>query len=248
LDLVAAEVAQAAQLPLRLDALGDDPQRQAVAEVDDRLHDDLVVRAVLEVLHERLVDLQPLDRQALDVGERGVAGAEVVDREGHAELVQVAQALRRGLAVLDDRVLGELDVERGRIEAALAQHALDQELDPALAELHRREVDRHLHVAQPLVAPDPVLAAGCAQHPGRQRRDEADVLGQPDELARPHQPALGMVPADQRLDPDQPVRGEVELRLVVDDELLGGERLAQLALERHGRGAPGGSSPAAKKR
>ena len=84
LHLVAAEAAQALELALGLDALGDHAQAQAVAEIDDRAHDHLVVQVVLEVLHERLVDLEPLDRQPLDVGERGVAGAEIVDRQADA--------------------------------------------------------------------------------------------------------------------------------------------------------------------
>ena len=118
LHLVAAEAAQPQQLALGLDALGDHPQAEAVAEIDDRAHDHLVVQVVLEVLDEGLVDLQPLHRQPLDVGQRRVAGAEIVDRQADAQLVEVAQALDRGLAVLDDRVLGQLQVERRRGRAS----------------------------------------------------------------------------------------------------------------------------------
>ena len=148
--------------------------------------------------------------------------------------LQVAQALDRGLAVLDHRVLGQLEVERAGRQRALGQHPLDQELDAALAELDRRQVDRHLQAGR---ARCPARARCCRQAlrstQAVKRRDQPDVLGQPDELARPDQAAIGMVPAHQRLDPDHPVGRELELRLVVDDELLAGQRLAQLALEGH---------------
>jgi hypothetical protein len=40
-----------------------------------------------ELRDERAVDLERVDGELLEVGERGVAGAEVVDRDAHAELL-----------------------------------------------------------------------------------------------------------------------------------------------------------------
>ena len=67
-----------------------------------------------------------------------------------------------------------------------------------------------------------------------QRPDQADVLGQTDELARPDHAAARMAPAQQRLDADDLAALEIALRLVVDRELVGREGLAQLALEQTG--------------
>src|SRR5689334_13081119 len=55
LHLVALQPAQPPQLALGLHALGDDVEAEAVAEIDDRLDDHVVVGAVLEVLDEALV-------------------------------------------------------------------------------------------------------------------------------------------------------------------------------------------------
>ncbi len=80
LVLVAAQGAQRVELRLGLHALGDhrEPSECAIAMMarDDRL----VVRVELDVAHERAVDLDRVHRQRLQVGERRVAGAEVVDR------------------------------------------------------------------------------------------------------------------------------------------------------------------------
>ena len=50
--------------------------------------------------------------------------------------------------------------------------------------------------------------------------DQPGLLGERDELVRHHQPALGVLPAQQRLDAVDPAGRERRLRLVVEDELL----------------------------
>src|SRR5688572_24658940 len=67
LDLVAALLAQVGQLLLGLHALGDDVQPQRVAHGDDGGGDRLVVRAAGEVADELLVELERVDRPALEV-------------------------------------------------------------------------------------------------------------------------------------------------------------------------------------
>jgi hypothetical protein len=57
------------------------------------------------------VHLEDLDRVALEVAERRVPGAEVVDREPDAELAQLAQAAHGLVGILDERALGQLEHE-----------------------------------------------------------------------------------------------------------------------------------------
>jgi len=71
------------------------------------------------------------------------------------------------------------------------------------------------------------LAARRAQHPGTDLADDADLLRQRNELSRRHQPQLGMPPAHQRLDPGQLAASEVELRLIVQHQLIARHRAAQ---------------------
>jgi hypothetical protein len=67
LQFVAAAFAQPVQLFFGLHAFGDDAQVQVVAQPDDRGTDRRVVGVVAQVLDEGPVDLQPVDRQALEV-------------------------------------------------------------------------------------------------------------------------------------------------------------------------------------
>ncbi len=72
-----------------------DLEMEVAGQFDDRADDDEVVVVGVEIVDERLVDLDAVERQVAHVGERRVAGAEVVDDDPRAELTQLARA-RRG--------------------------------------------------------------------------------------------------------------------------------------------------------
>ena len=108
---VAAQRGEALERQLVLDALGDHLQPEVVAEVDRRAHDDQVALVLQHRRDERAVDLELVDRQALEVGKRRVAGAEVVDREAHAELGEAPDDRQRALGVGHDHALGDLQLK-----------------------------------------------------------------------------------------------------------------------------------------
>jgi hypothetical protein len=66
---IAAERLEVAPRILGLDALGDDAQAEVVGELDGRAHDRGVGGVDGHLDHERLVDLDHVDRQALEVGQ-----------------------------------------------------------------------------------------------------------------------------------------------------------------------------------
>src|SRR6266508_3037885 len=67
LERVAAELLEAALGLLVLDALGDDLQAEGVADVDGGPDDGRVAGVLAHLLDERLVDLEDVDRQPLQV-------------------------------------------------------------------------------------------------------------------------------------------------------------------------------------
>ena len=75
------------------------------------------------------------------------------------------------------------------------------------------------------------LPAGALLHPAPDRLDQAAVLGDRDELGRVEQAALGVLPADQRLEAGDLAAAEGDDRLVGEHELVALERVAQLLLE-----------------
>jgi hypothetical protein len=103
-------------------------------------------------------------------------------------------------------------------------HPFDQAL---LFELARRYIDRDRDRRQARVLPGLVLAARRHQHPFADGDNQAAFFGQADEAQRRNDAVLGMLPADQRFDPDDQAGAQVDLGLVQQVELAFVERAAQ---------------------
>ena len=194
------------------------------------LGDRLVVAVLLQPAHEALVDLHALQRQAREIGERRVAGAEVVHGDGHAHLLQPHQRRDRALGVRDDHALGDLEVEVVGRQPGGGERLLDDRQPALVLQLLHREVDRQ---AQEHVLPVPLhdLAARVAQHARAQRLDHPRLLGDGDELGGRHHAALRIAPAQQRLDAAGPPAAKVDLRLVDEEELVVHQPPAHVGLE-----------------
>ena len=119
LRLRAAELDEDLGLPLGLHALGHDLEAEPAGEPDDAGDDGHVVAVGVELGRERAVDLHRVDGEAPEVAERRVAGPEVVDREADAELADRVERLDRGVELVEDRVLGDLDAEAARVDTLL---------------------------------------------------------------------------------------------------------------------------------
>nr|WP_228430773.1 hypothetical protein [Baekduia soli] len=232
---VAAHRAQLLQRLGALDALGHDREAQALGHLDGRGHDDGVGGVLGHPGDERAVDLDPAHGQVPQVGQRRVPGPEVVERDAHAERGDGVQDGEHPLGVLGDHALGDLDLQpRGR-DAVLGQQRRDVGGQVAVQQVARGEVDRHLKV-QPLAVPGVELGQGLVEHRQRQRRDEAGVLGDGDELVGGQQAVDGVVPAHERLDAADVAGAQLGLRLEEDLELAEVQAVAQLAGEAQARG------------
>ena len=100
--------------------------------------DDLVRAQGVGIEEERAVELEQIEWKLPQRAEGGVAGAEVVETEPHADGAQRAQQLRGRLGILDEDVLRHLEVQPFRRDAAPGdrfRHALD---DVRLQELTGR--------------------------------------------------------------------------------------------------------------
>jgi hypothetical protein len=215
----AGDFPQGDHLVVDVDPLGDDRQRQRLPDAHDRLQQIAALPAVVERRHEAPVDLEHVHGHALQVRERRVARAEVVDHDAHAERPDLLQPLAGRADIAHQRRLGDLERQHRRRDARLVRRPVDV-LGEALApELERGDVHRHADlVACGLLARR--LTTGLAEHPAPDRDDLARLLGQWYELVGGHDAALGVVPADQRLRADDRLAVEVEDRLVEQEELF----------------------------
>jgi hypothetical protein len=96
LSPVASGPPQRFQLFMGLDALTDDDQVVRVRQVDHSRNDGVVPWAYPQPAHEGPVDLEELQREALQVGQRRVARAEVVQTDVQPDLPHLFQGLPHG--------------------------------------------------------------------------------------------------------------------------------------------------------
>ena len=98
LPAVALLLLELAELLVLLDALGERLQAELLAELHERVQQRPRLGRVGDRRDERAVDLQDVDRELAQVRERRVAGAEVVDRDADAELLDRARAGARSVS------------------------------------------------------------------------------------------------------------------------------------------------------
>ncbi len=91
------------------DPVGHHGQPQSVGEVDNGGNDQGIVGVVAERGHEVLVDLDHVDRELLQVGQRRIAGAEVVQGHSYPQLAQAGERGEGGVGIAHQRCLGDLD-------------------------------------------------------------------------------------------------------------------------------------------
>src|SRR6185369_10356295 len=96
-----------------------------------------------------------------------------------------------------------------RIQAGLRKDRQHVCNEFSRAQLDRRNVDRDPYRWQACVLPAAGLAAGFSQDPLADRYDGATLVRGRYEVGRSHESALGMAPADERLDADDRARIEV---------------------------------------
>ena len=106
----------------RLDALGDDAVSEAPAHADHRAHDRRPAGGRRDLMDERLINLEDIDRKLPQIGHARVTGPEVIDRDGHAECPQRLQHFHRRRGLSHEDALGQLELEIPRVEAGVAEH------------------------------------------------------------------------------------------------------------------------------
>ena len=227
---LAVERPQRRELLERLDPLGDRAEAERVGELDDRAADRVAVAVATQIGDERGGDLDRVEREVLQRGERRRAGTEVVDDQTDTELVEASHRLLAGIAVVEQRRLGDLQPHRARREPGLADDALHLRGQRGVGELPGREVEVELE-RRARLPPATTPSGGTRARPSRCRAGtivpSSSAAGQ--ELARQQQAVLGVLPAHQRLEPRDPTGRAADDRQVVQSQLVAGDRADELA-------------------
>uniref|UniRef100_A0A1I7Y1R3 Phenol hydroxylase n=1 Tax=Steinernema glaseri TaxID=37863 RepID=A0A1I7Y1R3_9BILA len=134
------------RLVLVLDTLGDHPQLQGVGHADDVRGHAAAGRVVPQGIDERLVDLQAVHRQGLQVGQAAIAGTEVVDQHLVPHRPQGLQVVPRHHHV-DQPALGDLEGNLAGRHMVQGQQARRHPADARHHHIARRQVHRDIQLA-----------------------------------------------------------------------------------------------------
>src|SRR5689334_13976312 len=100
LEAIAVERNQTLTLQLVLDAFGDDFELHMLADRDHRFGERMIDGA-RELSDEQLVDLELVERQHAQIGQRGVARAEIVHRHTQSEAAQRVELFNRFIDIVE---------------------------------------------------------------------------------------------------------------------------------------------------
>ena len=229
----AAHHLQGIDLRRGLDAFGQHPHVEAASHRHHGLHDGAVVGVAGQALDEGAVDLDAIDRQALEVAERGEAGAEVVQREADAHLADAVQGGDGGFGVLEDVGFGDFELDPLGATVFVFEDGAQRGQKIEAAQLPAGDVDGHRRRVEAGAPPGDDLATALAQHQFADAHDQAIALGQRDEFVRRHHAELGVRPAAQGLEAGERAGGEVELGLQPGLEAGFVHRVTQRVLQPH---------------
>src|SRR5712671_5376925 len=114
LPLLAPEARQQIGCGAVLDAFGDDRQAQHLTQAYRGADNRRIVRVGFQLMHEIPVDLQPVEREFLQIAQAGIAGAEIVEDDSNPEILDPAENLEGLLVVHDQDVFRHLELEQRR--------------------------------------------------------------------------------------------------------------------------------------
>jgi hypothetical protein len=99
------------QLLAGLDALDGHRQVEFGAEGRDAIEQAQRATACLQAVQERAIDLHLVERETVQVAETGIAGAEIIERNAHAQILQLIEPQARDFAIVEKGGLGDFDLQ-----------------------------------------------------------------------------------------------------------------------------------------
>src|ERR1700674_5235741 len=204
------------------------PLLETVAHGDDCADNGRIIGIGGDIAYERLVDLQSVDGKSTEVTQTRVSGAKVVDREPYSHGVESLQHSGGRLDIAHQNGFGQCEFEIVRLQVSFPENGANGFKEPLAAELHCRDVDRHLIELQASVDPGSRLSARLAKHPLADWHDKSAIFCDGDELVREDQSTLRMPPADERLGAGYRAGLEIDLRLIVEHEFVPFQGAAQV--------------------
>ncbi|KAK0344784.1 hypothetical protein LTR94_013088 [Friedmanniomyces endolithicus] len=188
----------------------------------------------MHVGHETSINFENIDRQAVQARQVGEAGAEIIHRDRHLQILEREQQFARLVRIGDDRAFGQFGGQAMAANARIAQRFLKHRCDIVARHLDRRQVD--VDADRQGLAEFRVPAAQRLRRfiggPATERGDETALFRDRHELDRRDMAQFRVVPTRQRFKTGNFAGLEMDQRLIGQGQAAMGERIAQPALDR----------------
>lgn len=136
-----------------------------------------------------------MERIALQVTQRRITGAEIIDGQMHAHVMQALQQAIDIAALLQQQALGDLKFQIAGGKAGFAQDGANVIKEGTVLELPGRDVDAQQQIGMAALQPGQRRLAGLAQHVTANGHDQTAGLGLGNETVGRHAAQLRIVPA-----------------------------------------------------
>src|SRR5579859_5723230 len=146
-------------LDFAFDAFASDAQIEGPGEGGDTADNGRVLSVVAQAVDERAVNFERVDRETLEVTQARIASAEVVNGQPDADGLQGAQSRVGRFGILHDDTFGDLELQRARVQARIADSAGNVRDEVRMLQLARRQIhaDTQRALKRVLGLPDPRL-------------------------------------------------------------------------------------------
>ena len=151
-------------------------------------HHGLVIATARQGADKGPVYLQPVDGEAFEPGQRGIAGAEIIQGKAAAQLHQRMEYLQVTRILVHQRAFGQLQLQHAGGDLIALHQPAHIGCEIAALQLHRRQIHRYRQ-QQAGRRPARLFGASLGQHPASQFDNQPAALGQANEFAGQHQPA-----------------------------------------------------------
>ena len=136
-----------------LDAFTDYSHTHRVGHGYQGLYNFLIIFIGAYILDKTAINFQAIDRQGLQVTQRRIAGAEIIDGNRDAARMQPLQRLDRLLHIFHEDGFGNFDLEHARRYFVFFQVLQDFCNDIRLNQLHAGDIDRNLAIMNTSIEP-----------------------------------------------------------------------------------------------
>ncbi len=172
---------------------------------------------VQHVANEAFVDLDFIHGELAHVGERRVAGSEIVHGEATPVLAQVGKDIAGVRGIVDETGFGNFQPQAMRRHGR--RYRGGDEIDQiGFHEIARRNVDAETKARCP-EAGSPQHVRDLRDHPACDLMRQPRMLQHLDETPRGHQSQSGMLPANQRLGRAHLSRPDIQLGLILEEHV-----------------------------